>query len=169
MPTNLDPLSAIGPSLFLVVLSYLPFPSILAVEQVSAAWKGCCHTYSRLIWHRLFELRGFKLQKSRSLNAVQGGAGAMTGSTGGNHPCPSSGQGIQYPIDHDFEPPMDWKRIFKAHVELERNWKQGRCRAKGVTVPGDAVWKFQVDEEEGILISSSRMGECAAHRLELRY
>jgi hypothetical protein len=68
------------------------------------------------------------------------------------------------PGEEEDEPPtttVDWRGICRKEVELGRNWRFGRCRERWITMPDNAVWRIKVDNEQGTLISTSRVGASA--------
>lgn len=53
---------------------------------------------------------------------------------------------------------VGWKDVCKKHVELDRNWRFGRCRERYLTPPGNSVWRIKVDPESQTLFATDRTG-----------
>ena len=149
LPT--DPLQALGVSLFLNITSYLPFPSLLAVEQVCKQWREVAKDRERTIWRAACHRTGVDKTQIDTLEMTER---AMA-------------QPVWYgePGEEKEMPPNEaagiagWKDICKKHVELDRNWRFGRCRERYLTPPGNSVWRIKVDPENQTLLATDRTGE----------
>ena len=148
LPT--DPLQALGVSLFLNITSYLPFPSLLAVDQVCKQWRGVAKDRERTIWRAACHRTGVEKTQMDNLEMME-------------H---ATAQPVWYgePGEEEEMPPNEpagsvgWKDICKKHVELDRNWRFGRCRERYLTPPGNSVWRIKVDPENQTLVATDRTG-----------
>jgi hypothetical protein len=151
LPT--DPLQALGASLFLSITSYLPFPSLLAVDQVCKQWRGLAKERERTIWRDACHRTGVEKEHIATLEMMDRALAkpAWYGEPGEEEvlaPDEVSGG-------------IGWKAVCKSHVQLDRNWRFGRCRERYLTPPGNSVWRIKVDPESQTLYATDRTGELA--------
>jgi hypothetical protein len=159
LPT--DPLQALGVSLFLNITSYLPFPSLLAVEQVCKQWREVARDRERTIWRAACHRTGVEKEQMDTLEMTER---AMA-------------QPVWYgePGEEEEMPPnqaagsVGWKDTCKKHVELDRNWRFGRCRERYLTPPGNSVWRIKVDSENQTLLATDRTGESSIPSRECKF
>ena len=144
-----DPLIALGPSLFLSILADLPFPSLLNAERVSRKWRTVFRAHENGIWRAACHRTGVESKHMAQLEAFERAAA----SSFGWHSDPE---------ESEYEPQgntVGWRKICKAFVELDRNWRLGRC-SETWTGPSDTLlWRIKVDPESNTLIYSSRFGK----------
>jgi hypothetical protein len=149
LPT--DPLQALGVSLFLNITSYLPFPSLLAVDQVCKQWRGVSKDREKTIWRAACHRTGVEKKYMDTLEVMER----------------ATAQPVWYgePGEEEEMPPNEaagsvgWKDVCKNHVELDRNWRFGRCRERYLTPPGNSVWRIKVDPENQTLFATDRTGK----------
>ena len=148
LPT--DPLQALGVSLFLNITSYLPFPSLLAVDQVCKQWRGVAKDRERTIWRAACHRTGVDKEYMNQLETKERSMGQPVwyGEAGEEEAMPPN-QTAQS---------IGWKDICKEHVSLDRNWRFGRCRERYLTPPGNSVWRIKVDSESQTLVATDRTG-----------
>jgi hypothetical protein len=149
LPT--DPLQALGVSLFLNITSYLPFPTLLAVEQVCRQWREVAKDRERTIWRAACYRAGVEKTQMDTLEMTERAMAQPVwyGEPGEEKEMPSN----------DAAGIAGWKDICKKHVELDRNWRFGRCRERYLTPPGNSVWRIKVDPENQTLLATDRTGE----------
>jgi hypothetical protein len=153
-----DPLDALGPSLFLSILSHLPFQSLLSAELVSPLWRRAVRLHEKGVWRSACHRTGVEPKHMRTLESIERAAalmpyGGWSGDPDEPEPEPPSEGGVGV---------VNWREVCKAYVGMGRNWRWGRCREGWITPPGNTVWRIKVDPEEGTLISTSRTGGCGA-------
>lgn len=154
MYTSSDPFAALGPSLFLSILSYLPYPSLLQVPQVCRSWHALTRAHKTGIWRPACIRSGVEQADIDTASRRSPLDGTPT---------------VSESVNADTRPSeVDWKDALKGHVLLERNWRFGRCREKWVTGGGNAVWRFKIDEEQGTCLMTSRTGEYRFRPLDAR-
>lgn len=150
MPT--DPLFALGTSLFLHVLSHLPFSDLLTIEEVSRSWEDVVKYREKTIWRSACHRTGVEKEHMAQLEMLER-ALAKPMQYGGWE------EGEEEPMPPD-EPlgSVGWRNICKSFVALDRNWRFGRCRERYITPPGNSVWRIKVDAENQVLMASDRTG-----------
>lgn len=149
LPT--DPLEALGVSLFLNITSYLPFPSLLAVEQVSRQWRQTSKDRERSIWRAACHRTGVAKKHMSILEMTERAmAKPMWYGEPGEEEQLAPGEASGS---------VEWKGICRSHVQLDRNWRFGRCRERYLTPPGNSVWRIKVDSESQTLLATDRTGE----------
>lgn len=117
------------------IFEYLSHKDLLQAEQVCHKWKKLGEHAS--VWRTIFHRR-YQRQVFTNPAPVQVG-----------------GNGIGLP--NSKFPKQEWRKMYKARVELERNWRQGAGNAgKAVYLSGhtDSVYCLQFDEEK--IITGSR-------------
>lgn len=154
--STFDPLGCLGPSLFLQILSNLPYTSIIKAESVSRSWRNLIQSRSKTVWRtacRLTDIEPKHLNQLLSLERTfsSAGASAWYGEPGEEEPLPPD------------EPTgsIDWKAIIESNTLLSQNWKHGRCRERYACPPGNVVWRFKVDNEQDTMLCTDRTGGLA--------
>jgi hypothetical protein len=154
-PLPTDPLQALGVSLFLNITSYLPFPSLLAVERVSKQWRRLCKDRERTIWRTACHRTGVEKKHMATLEMIER---AMSQSAWQGEPGEEEAMPPDKPTGS-----VGWKTVCKSHVALDRNWRFGRCRERYLTPPGNSVWRIKVDPEALTLFATDRTGMSFLH------
>src|SRR5689334_11607838 len=67
LPT--DPLDALGPSLFLSILSHLPYQSLLSAERVSPLWRRAIYLHEKGVWRSACHRTGVEPRHMRTLES----------------------------------------------------------------------------------------------------
>ncbi len=136
-----DPLPALGPSLFLLVFSHLPFDTLLTAELVSRQWHSLVQSHEKGIWRSACHRTDVEDKSMKTMEATERALSVPQvwyGERGGG---------------------VDWREMCKSLVGLGRNWKFGRCRERWITMPGNAVWRFKLDPEDNTMLCTSRLGQ----------
>lgn len=158
-PLPLDPLAALGPSLFLQILSHLPFDSLLTAELVSRNWSGLIRNREKTIWRAACYRTGVEKEHMAQLEMIERALAQPVwyGEEGEEEPMPpdeSAGS-------------VGWRDVCRSTVALDRNWRFGRCRERYLTPPGNSVWRIKVDPENQTLLATDRTGMSMPYLLDL--
>jgi len=132
-PPRADPAAALPSELCLQIFHYLEAQDLLQATQVSQAWRTLASEAS--VWREAY-MRKYGRRVYTDPAPVQVG-GAGVGRTGKRD--------------------QEWKKIYKARLELDQNWRMGAQRAgKAIYLSGhtDSVYCVQFDEEK--IITGSR-------------
>ena len=132
-PVLLDPTSKLPQELMLQIFQCLDVKDLCSIERVHSSWKALADDTS--VWRNAF-LRKYERRVYTDPPSIQvGGIG-----------CGRSNK-----------PDQEWKRMYKARVALEQNWRAGpKDAGKAVYLSGhtDSVYCVQFDEEK--IITGSR-------------
>ena len=145
-----DPLVILGPSIFLSIISHLPFSSILAADRVNRQWNQIVQSHSRSIWRGACHRTGVYQDRISKIEKSENAASLSIWET-----PPSEPTGTVEHSTHD-----EWKTLCREHVEEDRNWRFGRPKERWMEPGHHAVWRMKVDPEQDTLITTSRSGEC---------
>ncbi|ORX34848.1 hypothetical protein BD324DRAFT_635358 [Kockovaella imperatae] len=148
-----DPLQRLGASLFLTIIANADFGAILNAERVCRSWRALIVKHTKSIWTRECRSVGVEAKHMAFLEAFE------------SRPV-LSWSGDPDEMEHqdpNEESRVDWRGICKSRVELDRNWRWGRCRDGWIAPADNAVWRFQIDPEQQTTIVSSRMGGLVIH------
>lgn len=138
-PQATDPLEALGPAVFLIILEQLPFDGLAIAETVSKTWRACVREHERSIWRNQLlklDVSDRDVNDLRSWEAAYDRQEPATGAT-----TPSA---------------VDWREECRRRVLLNRNWQRGRCRNKWFRLSGLLAWRFKIDHEEGTMLCTTR-------------
>ena len=128
-----DPVKALPSEITLQIFEYLDAQDIVNAERVRKSWQAM--TLQTSVWRNAY-LRQFERRVYTDPPSIQvGGAGC----------------------GRPNRPNQEWKRMYKARVELEQNWRKGpRGAGKAIYLAGhtDSVYCVQFDEEK--IITGSR-------------
>ncbi|OCF40071.1 hypothetical protein I317_06146 [Kwoniella heveanensis CBS 569] len=167
-----DPLSALGASLFLQVLSDLPLQSLLTCTRVCRSWKSCIDFSTATLYRPLAHSLGVESKRLKALeeqerafarpsswNNISAGSDPEEpqlepGSEPESEPDEESGIGGS---SGGLEGSVDWKGVVKAWVVLQGNWKQASAKGSWITPGRNTVWRLKVDKEEDTIITTSRL------------
>ncbi|ORY29786.1 hypothetical protein BCR39DRAFT_162382 [Naematelia encephala] len=159
-PVSSDPLIALGPSLFLQVLSSLPFPDLLSTERVSRPWRNVFQTHRMSIWRKACYRSGLETKYIKDMEVIERAAASA--------PHWAGEPGEEEIISPDDIPdPVNWKGVCKGYVELQRGWKWGRACERWIAPQGGASWRIKLDPEEGTLLSTSCVAETIGRGLHV--
>ena len=128
-----DPLNSLPSEISLQIIEYLDAQDLVNVERVHTTWKEMALKTS--VWRNAFQRR-YQRQIYTDPPSIQVG-----------------GVGVGRPN----RPNQEWKKMYKARVELEQNWRKGAKGAgKAIYLAGhtDSVYCLQFDEEK--IITGSR-------------
>ena len=145
-----DPARRLGTSLFLSILAHCDFPTILTVELVSRRWRSVVTGHEKSIWKRACHDVGVEYKHMTTLEAFESAASVWHGDPEEPEPMPPDEPGGS----------VQWRGVCKSQVQLDRNWKWGRCRESWITPLQNAVWRFKLDPEQQTALASSRTGGC---------
>ncbi|WVF65873.1 hypothetical protein IAT40_000610 [Kwoniella sp. CBS 6097] len=168
-----DPLSTLGASLFLQVLSELPLRSLLTCTTVCKSWKSCIQSSTATLYRPLAHSLGVEKKDLKTLEqlerafakpsswSITSGSSDFSGGydpeeTGPEpepEPEPENGQSG----GGDAFGSVDWKGVVKAWVILQGNWRQARAKGSWITPGRNTVWRLKVDQEEKTIITTSRL------------
>ena len=132
-PVFVDPASRLPSELMLQIFQCLDVKDLCSIERVSSSWKKLADDTS--VWRNAF-LRKYERRVYTDPPSIQ---------VGGNG-CGRTNR-----------PNQEWKRMYKARVALEKNWRAGpKDAGKAVYLSGhtDSVYCVQFDEEK--IITGSR-------------
>ena len=132
-PVFVDPASRLPSELMLQIFQCLDVKDLCSIERVSSSWKKLADDTS--VWRNAF-LRKYERRVYTDPPSIQVG-GIGCGRTN--------------------RPNQEWKRMYKARVALEKNWRAGpKDAGKAVYLSGhtDSVYCVQFDEEK--IITGSR-------------
>lgn len=149
-----DPLCALGPSLFLLILSHVPFPTLLTAELVSRSWRSVIHTHEKGVWRSVCHRTGVERKHMRMMASFERAFSVPSTLTWYGEP----GEEEPMPPNEGPAGSIKWRDMCKYHVGLQRNWRFGRCREKWITPPGNTAWRIKVDSEQETMLLSSRIG-----------
>ncbi|WVQ93502.1 hypothetical protein IAU59_000576 [Kwoniella sp. CBS 9459] len=165
--SRLDPLSTLGTSLFLEVLSELPLQTLLTCTAVSKSWKACITSSTATLYRPLAHSLGIEKKHLRVLEACER---AFAKPSSWNVASTSTGAGGYDPEEPEPEPEpgyetgasptvgsVDWKGVVKAWMVLQSNWKQARAKGSWIYPGRNTVWRLKVDKEENTIIATSRL------------
>ena len=143
-----DPLAALGPANFLHVLSFIDIPSLLGAESVCHPWKDVIDEYAKSVWRDACWRTGVPSKDMARLAYLD------------ENPIPDDESYDEFPLPAAIGKTNAWKQACRSEVELQRNWKHGRCHEAWVTgAPDNSVWRIKEDPEEGTMLMTSRTGE----------
>lgn len=132
-PAKQDFVKALPNEIVLSIFEYLDAKDLLQAQQVARSWWSMVEENS--VWRTAY-LRKFDRQIFTNPAPIQvGGVGA----------------------GRINKPNQEWKRMYMARLELERNWRRGpRVAGKAIYLSGhtDSVYCLQFDEEK--IITGSR-------------
>jgi len=144
-----DPLEALGPSLFLSIISYLPFPSILASDEVNRQWHQVIRSHSRTVWRAACHRTGVYEDRINGLESLEWATATTTQSE-------TSEDRQERGVEGDT---TNWKDLCRKYVEEDRNWRFGRPKERWITPEPRNVWRFKVDHEQGTVITTGTTGK----------
>ncbi|VDB95628.1 unnamed protein product [Peniophora sp. CBMAI 1063] len=124
----------------LLILSFAPLSALVNLEVVSKDWAAFYKEHHVQIYRNAAVLHGIAPSRDASLNEALEGLG---GDIWAN------------------EPVEDWKELCRRHIQLENNWQakqKSRSIARIIGSAGDTVHRIQVDEKEGICITTGTTG-----------
>jgi hypothetical protein len=135
-----DPLQALGPSLFLSILSFLPHTTLASVPSVCRAWHDHSLAHKSGIWCSACYRAGVedKIIEER-LKREESSARGDT---------PSAAV------------PVDWKRVCRSFIQEDKNWRHGRCE-ENILCGDSSAWRLKVDAEQGVCVVSDIAGKYA--------
>ncbi|WVW80243.1 hypothetical protein I302_102221 [Kwoniella bestiolae CBS 10118] len=148
-PLPNDPLQALGPSLFLQILSHLPLDPLTSCLRVSKSWHSLIISSPTTLYKPLARTVGIEPPILDDLDIKDK---ATAQSSTWSDPTTSS---VDPRGEGDDE--VNWKGVVKDYLELQSNWKNGRARSKWVHPGRNTVWRIKVDHEEGTIITTSRL------------
>ena len=128
-----DPLNVLPPEIFLQVLENLEARDLAIAEAVSHDWNAAAAKTS--VWRDAFNRKYGRKIHTNPAPILVGGAG-----TGRPN-----------------KPDQEWKKMYQARVELEKNWRKGvKDAGKAIYLAGhtDSVYCLQFDEDK--IITGSR-------------
>ncbi|WWD05623.1 hypothetical protein V865_003704 [Kwoniella europaea PYCC6329] len=143
-----DPIQALGPSLFLQVLSHLPLGSLTSCLKVNKSWNDLVTSSPTTLYRPLAAQVGIEPPLLDELYTKD--KATAQSSTWSNPNYTSSDSG-------GHEGGVNWKNVIKDYVDLQSNWKKGRARSKWICPGRNTVWRIKVDHEEGTIITTSRI------------
>ncbi|KAK8861662.1 hypothetical protein IAR55_002485 [Kwoniella newhampshirensis] len=172
LPT--DPLHALGPSLFLSILSHLPLQPLINASLVHPTWHALISSHPTTLFRPLAHRLGIERHHLHSLEAAEQTTSFSISSAGSADPDEAPGWEIEEPdldldVDLEAEEPgarVDWRGVVKAWIKLQRNWKWGRAKGSWLTPGRNTVWRMKVDEEEKTLLTTSRLDGILVSDLE---
>ncbi|KAK4690075.1 hypothetical protein P7C73_g33, partial [Tremellales sp. Uapishka_1] len=131
-----DPLTALSPALFLLVLSHVPLASLLAAEQVSKPWRDLVRSHENGIWRERARHAGVEKKHMRMMEQME--------------------RAMRTSVDEDGQlgaGSVDWRMLCKGVVQLDQNWKTGQCRTRSISLrPNIPPWRFKLDAEAGTIL-----------------
>lgn len=146
-PTNpKDPLNALGPSVFLNIISHMPFNSILAAETVCQGWNQTIKSHARSIWRHACYRTSVYSDRIAKLETIEN-------QTTPKIECDSPSLHLER---SEMKLGVDWKETCRKHVEEQRNWRYGRPKERWLAPLPMEVWRIKVDEEQGTVITTNK-------------
>ena len=138
-----DPLNALGPSVFLNIISHMSFDSILAAETVCQGWNQTIKSHSRSIWRHACYRTGVYSDRIDKLETIE-------------QPTTPKVEvdNSDLHLEQSMELGVDFKETCRKHVEEQRNWRYGRPKERWLTPSPMEVWRMKVDEEQGTIITT---------------
>jgi hypothetical protein len=156
-PQSRDPLQTLGDSLFVTILSDLPITALAVIPAVCRAWRRHSQDHKSGIWRAAclrsaVDARNMATLLSSELSNMRG----LGNSEEAARLCGQS-------ISRANADGLDWRAVCRRHVVEARNWRDGRCKEDWV-YPNDVneVWRFKMDEEQDVCISTCMSGESEA-------
>ena len=151
----MDPCDALSSSVFREVLGYLSYTEILQAEQVCKRWCNVIRSHEKSIWRAAYEGLGisrrliYHLQiESPSIPPELKGDIARSGRRESSHNHPML----------TMDDRMDYRATLRNRHKVRTNWKEGHVRERWITTPRNAIWRFKVDPEESVIITTSQEG-----------
>lgn len=129
----LDPVQALPRELSLQVFEYLDAHDLYRAQRVCRAWSTTANETS--VWRAAFNRKYGRRIYTNPAPILVGGAG----------------------VGRPNRPQQEWKKMYEARVELDKNWRKGAKGAgKAIYLAGhtDSVYCLQFDEEK--IITGSR-------------
>ncbi|WWD16419.1 hypothetical protein CI109_100845 [Kwoniella shandongensis] len=162
MPQLRDPLQALGPSLFLHILSHLPLLPLVNASLVHPTWHEIITSHTSTLFRPLAHSLGIEKHHLKALEAFERTTPfSFTSSWGGD---PDEGPELEDPSEPIAR--VDWRGIVKAWTELQHNRKWGRAKEGWLTPGRNTVWRMKVDKEEKTLLTTSRLDGILVSDLE---
>ncbi|OCF75085.1 hypothetical protein I204_03934 [Kwoniella mangroviensis CBS 8886] len=143
-----DPSQALGPSLFLQVLSHLPLGSLTSCLRVSKSWAVLISSSPTTLYKPLAAQVGIE---PPILDGLYTKDKATAQSSTWSNPDSTRSDSAGH------ERGVNWKIVIKDYVDLQGNWKKGRARSKWICPGRNTVWRIKIDHEEGTIITTSRI------------
>ncbi|WWC68553.1 uncharacterized protein I206_102482 [Kwoniella pini CBS 10737] len=142
-----DPLSTLGPSLFLQILSQLPLESLQTCYSVSKSWNELISSSPTTLYKPLAYSIGLEPPQLSKLEKIDK-------NTAKSSAWLNPRQDQSKPITSDT---LHWKNVVKEQVIMQNNWKRGRAKGKWIYPRTNTAWRIKIDEEEGTIISTTRL------------
>ena len=146
-----DPLRLLGPSLFLSILSELPFPSLLKSSAVCRSWRAINAEHATSLWRAQCRKVGVERSHMADLEQLESSMSNASVTFGD-------------PEEPEWEPPevrvscVNWKEICMNYVSLQRNWRHGRAKEKWAWTPEPgSVWRFKIGDD-GCIYTTTEEG-----------
>ncbi|WRT65783.1 uncharacterized protein IL334_002732 [Kwoniella shivajii] len=148
--TSSDPLIALGPSLFLQILSNLPLSSLQTCNSVRKSWQYLIASSRGTLYRPIAHQIGIEIPHVKNLEALEKATAQSSLWMDPEEPPEteepsSSGASV------------DWKGVIKSHVDLQNNWKFAKAKNQWIYPGRNTVWRIKVDKEEKTIITSSRL------------
>lgn len=153
-------LHGLPPELVIHILSFLPFQSLGALQQVSRPWNDFVLANQTLVYYNAAVVHNFIDSPAESLTSLNEVVGRLEGRLwrgvkSWKDFCECSG----YPdalADRERVQPLLGRRRF----QLERNWAgQGQSVFRNISPGRDDVHRLKVDEKERFCITTHMRGE----------
>ncbi|WWC60402.1 uncharacterized protein I303_102974 [Kwoniella dejecticola CBS 10117] len=144
-----DPLTILGSSLFLQILSHLPLESLQTCLTVSKSWTGLISSSTTTLYRPLAHQIGLEPPRLANLEETERNTAQsstwLAPSDRGNSEEERPAGGV------------DWKDIIRRQVVLQQNWRKGRAKGKWICPGRNTVWRIKIDQEEETIITTSRI------------
>ncbi len=146
-----DPLTRLGPDVFVDVLAQLGVHDLLAAELVSKAWRQCAAEHESRLWRGLAYSTGVDRADLMACDEL-----AATGT----YPLPAHNLAALARDRTELEPERDrvgWRYVVRTHFGYEDAWTRAHARVDWISPYPNIVWRIKSDAEAGVLLSTSRM------------